>query len=68
MYSPHVLAVETGQPVFVKNSDPFLRKHPPLLALDNPSFNFAQVMTGQKKLEPFTAAKPSNSSATFTRR
>jgi plastocyanin len=56
MYSPHVLAVETNQPVVVKNSDPFLHNvHS--YALDNPTFNFAQVMTGEKKLQPFTAVE-----------
>lgn len=56
MYSPHVLAVETNQPVMVKNSDPFLHNcHS--MAIDNPTFNFAQVVTGDKKLPPFTAVE-----------
>jgi hypothetical protein len=56
MYSPHVLAVETNQPVNVKNSDPFLHNcHS--MAIDNPTFNFAQVVTGDKKLPPFTAVE-----------
>lgn len=56
MYSPHVLAVQTGQPVIVKNSDPFLHNvHS--MAIDNPMFNFAQVVAGDKKLSPFTAVE-----------
>jgi plastocyanin len=56
MYSPHVLAVQTGQPVAVKNSDPFLHNvHS--MAIDNPTFNFAQVVTSEKKIEPFTAVE-----------
>jgi plastocyanin len=56
MYSPHIAAAQTGQPVVVKNSDPFLHNvHS--MAIDNPTFNFAQVMTGEKKLAPFTAVE-----------
>ena len=45
-YTPHVLAVMTGQPLVVKNSDPFLHNvHS--LAFDNPQFNF-----GQPNLDP----------------
>ena len=52
MYSPHVLAVEVGQPVSVENSDGFLHNvH--ALSIDNPSFNFAQVTKGAKSIEPF---------------
>jgi hypothetical protein len=40
-YNPHVMAVMTGQPIQVKNSDPFLHNvHS--LAIDNPAFNFGQ--------------------------
>ena len=56
MYSPHVLAVQTGEPVVVKNSDPFLHNvHS--MAIDNPTFNFAQVTAGEKKIPPFTAVE-----------
>jgi plastocyanin len=56
MYTPHVLAVEIGEPVLVKNSDPFLHNvHS--LAIDNPTFNFAQVTTSEKKIQPFTAVE-----------
>ena len=56
VYTPHVVAVQVGQPVVVKNSDPFMHNvHS--LAIDNPSFNFAQVTAGDKKLEPFTAVE-----------
>jgi hypothetical protein len=40
-YLPHVLAVQVGQPVVVKNSDPFLHNvH--ALSFNNPPFNFGQ--------------------------
>ena len=40
-YVPHVIAVMVGQPLVVKNSDPFLHNvHS--LAIDNPAFNFGQ--------------------------
>ena len=56
MYSPHVIAVQTGQPVMVKNSDPFLHNvH--ALCIDNTAFNFAQVNVSEKKIEPFTAVE-----------
>ena len=56
MYAPHVLAVETNQPVIVKNSDPFLHNcHS--MAIDNPTFNFAQVVTGDKTIPPLTAVE-----------
>jgi plastocyanin len=52
MYSPHVLAVEVGQPVMIENSDGFLHNvH--ALSIDNPAFNFAQVTKGEKPIEPF---------------
>lgn len=41
MYFPHVLAAQVGQPIVVKNSDPFLHNvH--ALATINPAFNFGQ--------------------------
>ncbi len=41
MYEPHVLAAQVGQPIVVKNSDPFLHNvH--AMATINPSFNFGQ--------------------------
>lgn len=56
VYVPHVLAVEVGQPILVKNSDPFLHNvHS--LAIDNPTFNFAEVNQGEKKIDPFTAVE-----------
>ncbi|HXE53113.1 MAG TPA: carboxypeptidase regulatory-like domain-containing protein [Tepidisphaeraceae bacterium] len=56
MYTPHVLAVEIGQPVDVKNSDPFLHNvH--ALSIDNPAFNFAQVNVSDKQIQPFTTVE-----------
>ena len=56
MYTPHVVAVETGQPITVQNSDPFMHNvHS--MALDNPTFNFAQVTVSEKKISPFTAVE-----------
>src|SRR5947209_8689369 len=56
MYSPHVLTVEVGQPVEVKNSDPFLHNvHS--LAIDNMVFNFAEPNLMNKKIDPFTAVE-----------
>lgn len=56
MYTPHVLAVEAGQPIIVKNSDPFMHNvHS--MAIDNQAFNFAQVNVSEKKIEPFTAVE-----------
>jgi plastocyanin len=52
MYTPHVIAVQVGQPITVRNSDPFLHNvH--ALSIDNAAFNFAQVAVGDKKIEPF---------------
>ena len=57
MYSPHVVAMQTNQPVIVKNSDSLIMHNVHSLAIDNPTFNFAQVSVGEKKLEPFTAVE-----------
>lgn len=54
MYTPHVLAVQIGQPVIIGNSDPFLHNvH--CMAAKNKQFNFIQINVGENKLEPFTA-------------
>jgi hypothetical protein len=41
-YEPHILAVQTGQPVLARNSDPFLHNIHGLPDL-NPGFNFSQA-------------------------
>ena len=52
MYTPHVIAMMVGQPLEVKNSDSFMHNvHS--LAIDNPSFNFAQPVPSEKKVPSF---------------
>jgi hypothetical protein len=54
-YHPHVIALMTGQPITVKNSDPFLHNvHS--LAIDNPAFNFGQPNVDQgRPVDPMKA-------------
>jgi len=54
-YAPHVLGVQTNQPVEIRNSDPTLHNvHS--LAKNNPSFNLAMPVKGMKITKTF--AKP----------
>lgn len=47
VYTPHVVAVQVGQPLKAKNSDSFLHNvHG--LCRDNPEFNFPQQQQGQE--------------------
>jgi plastocyanin len=47
VYTPHVVAVQIGQPLKAKNSDAFLHNvHG--LSRDNPEFNFPQTQQGQE--------------------
>jgi plastocyanin len=47
VYTPHVVAVQVGQPLKAKNSDTFLHNvHG--LCKDNPEFNFPQQQQGQE--------------------
>ena len=58
MYVPHVVAVQLGQPLMVKNSDAFLHNvH--TMALDNTPVNFAMptVDAAGKKVGPFATAE-----------
>jgi len=56
MYTPHVLVVQTGQPVVVRNSDPFLHNvH--AITFNNAPFNFAQVNVSEKKIDAFTTVE-----------
>ena len=57
MYSPHVLAVMTGQELLIKSSDPFLHNvHS--LAQNNPTFNFGQPNKDPGlKVEPMKVAE-----------
>jgi len=55
-----------GSRCLVKNSDPFLHNvH--ALTIDNPAFNFAQVIVSEKKIEPFTTVETFQISATCIR-
>lgn len=54
MYTPHVLAVQTGQPVIVHNSDAFLHNVHGAPA-ENKPFNFIQLNVDSKTLDTFTA-------------
>jgi len=57
MYSPHVLAVMTGQDFVVKNDDPFLHNVHSLSTV-NPAFNFGQPNKDDgKKADPMKAAE-----------
>ena len=52
MYVPHVVAIEVGEPLLVKNSDAFLHNvH--TMAIDNDATNFGMPNVGQKKLAGF---------------
>jgi len=57
MYEPHVLAVQAGQPMLIRNDDPFLHNvH--ALATVNPSFNFGQPNKDPgKSIDPMKAAE-----------
>jgi len=56
VYVPHVVGIMVGQPLEVKNSDPFLHNvHS--LAIDNNAFNIGQPNVGTKKFEPFKAVE-----------
>ena len=56
-YKPHVLAVMVGQPIAVRNDDPFLHNvHS--LAIDNPAFNFGQPNVDPgRKVDPMKVAE-----------
>ena len=56
-YVPHVLAVSVGQPITVRNSDPFLHNvHS--LAVDNPAFNFGQPSIDPgRRIDPMKVAE-----------
>lgn len=52
MFHPHVIATMVGQPIIVKNSDPFLHSVHSMDAELSPTFDFAQPTTGQRRVEP----------------
>lgn len=54
MYTPHVLAVEIGQPVILVSSDPFLH-NARSEAVKNKPFNIPQFTVAANQLRPFTA-------------
>lgn len=56
-FRPHVIAARVGQPIVVKNSDPFLHTVHSLDAEESPAFNFAQPTIGQRRVEPLRAVE-----------
>jgi hypothetical protein len=52
MFHPHVIATMVGQPIVVKNSDPFLHSVHSMDAELSPTFDFAQPTTGERRVEP----------------
>jgi hypothetical protein len=52
MFHPHVIATMVGQPIIVKNSDPFLHSVHSMDAELSPAFDFAQPTTGLHRVEP----------------
>lgn len=54
MFVPHVLAVQTGQPVILVSSDPFLH-NARSEAVSNKPFNIPQFTVAANQLRPFTA-------------
>lgn len=56
-FRPHVLATRVGQPIVVKNSDPFLHSVHSLDAEDAPAFDFAQPTIGRRDVEPLRAVE-----------
>ena len=58
-YVPHVLAVTVGQPIVVKNSDPFLHNVHSMSTV-NPAFNF-----GQPSVDPGRTVNPMKAAERF---
>src|SRR3989440_2936797 len=58
-YQPHILAMMIGQPLMIKNSDPFLHNVHALPQL-NPDFNF-----GQNNVDPGRAVNPMKQAEEF---
>lgn len=56
-FRPHVIAARVGQPIIVKNSDPFLHTVRSLDAEESPAFNIAQPTIGQRRVEPLRAVE-----------
>lgn len=52
MFHPHVIATMVGQPILVKNSDPFLHSVHSMDAELSPAFDFAQPTTGLRRVQP----------------
>lgn len=52
MFHPHVIATMVGQPIVVRNSDPFLHSVHSMDAEVSPTFDFAQPTTGERRVEP----------------
>lgn len=54
-FRPHVIVARVGQPIVVRNSDPFLHTVRSLDAEQSPAFNLAQPTIGQRQVEPLRA-------------
>lgn len=52
MFHPHVIASMVGQPIVVRNSDPFLHSVHSMDAEMSPAFDFAQPAVGERQIEP----------------
>jgi hypothetical protein len=56
-FRPHVIVARVGQPIIVKNSDPFLHTVRSLDAEQSPAFNLAQPTIGQRQVEALRAVE-----------
>lgn len=56
-FRPHVIVARVGQPIVVKNSDPFLHTVRSLDAEQSPAFNLAQPTIGQRQVEALRAVE-----------
>lgn len=53
MYKPHMLGVQTNQPILIRNSDPFQHNVNSMAAENNRGWNFSQPVEGMETEETF---------------